>query len=93
MAEEFRHNAEECRFEAWIDGEFVGEAAYTVRDGVARFDHTFVQPARRNTGIAGRLVRYAFEQVRAAGEWKVKPVCPYVVQWMRQNPDFDDLLV
>ena len=93
MAEEFRHNAAEQRFEAWLDGELIGEATYWLQDGVASFDHTFVEPDKRHLGVAGRLVQYAFAQVRAAGQWHIRPVCPYVTAWVRRHPEYHDLLV
>ena len=42
--EELRHNRHRQRFEAWLDGELVGEATYRLTDDVAAFDHTFVEP-------------------------------------------------
>jgi predicted GNAT family acetyltransferase len=91
--EEFRHNTANHRFEAWLDGELIGEATYWLHDGVADFDHTFVEPEQRHTGVAGRLVQYAFDEVKAAGRWKIRPVCPYVTSWARRHPEYDDLLV
>ena len=93
MGEEFRHNAAEQRFEAWLDGELIGEATYLLRDQVASFDHTFVQPDKRHLGVAGRLVQYAFDQVRAAGQWRIRTVCPYVTAWARRHPEYHYLLV
>ncbi len=93
MAKEFRHNVDEQAFEAWLDGELVGEATYQLRDGVAAFDHTFVEPEHRHLGIAGRMVQYAFDEVRAAGQWRIRTVCPYVTAWARRHPEYHDLLV
>ena len=45
MSEEFRHNPEASRFEAWIDGRHVGSAEYTLRGNVASFHHTNVDAA------------------------------------------------
>lgn len=92
MAEEFSHNRGAHQFEVAIDGRFVGEAHYTVMDGIAAFDHTAVRPEFGGQGVAGRLVRYAMDEVRAAGEWKVRPVCSYVVWWFDKHPEDADLL-
>ncbi len=91
--EELRHNRHRQRFEAWLDGELVGEATYRLTDDVAAFDHTFVEPDRRHLGIAGRLVQYAFDQVRADREWRIEALCPYVKDWVSRHPEYDDLLV
>ncbi|MFZ1385414.1 MAG: GNAT family N-acetyltransferase [Propionicimonas sp.] len=92
MSEEFRHNPEASRFEAWIDGRRVGSAEYTLRGNVASFHHTNVDAALNGQGVAGRLVTSAMDQVRAAGEWKVEPACAYVSRWMKHHPDYADLL-
>lgn len=94
MAEELKHNRAEQRFEAWVDGELLGKATYVLLPGdVAEFDHTYVEDAARGTGLAGRLVRFAFDQVRADGEWTILPTCPYVVAWAERHPEYADVLV
>ncbi|MFT4110046.1 GNAT family N-acetyltransferase, partial [Propionicimonas sp.] len=75
-----------------VDGRFAGEAHYTVRDGVAAFDHTMVPSEFGGRGVAGRLVQHAMDEVRAAGEWKVRPVCSYVGFWFDRHPEYADLL-
>ena len=37
-------------------------------------------------------MQYAMDDVRAAGEWKVRASCPYVVHWFGQHPEYADLL-
>jgi predicted GNAT family acetyltransferase len=92
MAEEFTHNRPASQFEASIDGRFAGAAHYTLSGGVAAFDHTEVPPEFGGRGVAGRLVQHAMDEVRATGEWKVLPSCPYVKRWFRQHPEYSDLL-
>jgi len=92
MAEEFRHDREANRYEVLIDGRVVGEAHYELAGDVAAFDHTEVLPQVGGRGVAGRLVRYAMDDVRAAGRWRVRAVCPFVVHWFDRNPGYADLL-
>ena len=92
MAEEFRHNESASKYEVTIDGEFAGEARYTLRGNEAAFDHTYVPRQFGGQGVAGRLVRYAMDDIRAKGEWKVRPVCSYVVGWFGKHPEYSDLL-
>lgn len=92
MAEEFRHDREAGAYTVTIDGTPAGVAGYGLDDGVVDFDHTEVSPDFGGRGVAGRLVQYAMDDVRAAGEWKVRASCPYVVQWFGQHPEYADLL-
>ncbi len=93
MAEEFRHDRALGQFEVTIDGTSAGVTVYLLDGGVADFDHTEVSPAFGGRGVAGRLVQYAMDEVRAAGEWKVRATCPYVQRWFGQHPDYADLLI
>ncbi|MGC3955269.1 MAG: GNAT family N-acetyltransferase [Propionicimonas sp.] len=93
MAEELKHNREQQRFEAWVDGQLTGQAEYVLSpEKVADFNHTQVDDSARGTGLAGRLVQFAFDQVRADGEWTILPTCPYVVAWVKKHPEYNDLL-
>ncbi len=65
---------------------------FRLANGIADFDHTEVTPAFGGRGVAGRLVQFAMDDIRAAGEWKVRASCPYVVHWFGQHPEYNDLL-
>lgn len=94
MMEELRHNRGQQRFEAWIEGRLAGEITYALLPGdVADLNHTFVNESARGTGLAGRLARFAFDEVRAGAEWKIRPTCPYVIGWSERHPEYADLLV
>ncbi|MDQ7993323.1 MAG: GNAT family N-acetyltransferase [Propionicimonas sp.] len=92
MTEEFRHDRDAGRFEVWVAGEFAGEATYLLRGNVAVFDHTWVEPQRRHTGLASRLVQFGFDEVRREGEWLIRPQCPYVVDWAARHQEYGDLV-
>lgn len=89
---EFTHNQAASRYEARQDGELAGEARYVLDGSVADFDHTLVPPEFEGQGIAGRLVQFAMDDVRAAGEWTVRATCPYVARWLDRHPDYADLV-
>ena len=93
MTEEFSHDQDDSQFEIAIDGTLAGVAHYMLSGGVADFDHTEVPPAFGGRGIAGRLVQYAMDEIRSAGEWKVRATCSYVARWFGQHPEYADLLV
>ena len=89
---DFTHNTAASQYEAWQDGELAGEAHYRLSGTVADFDHTLVPPRLEGQGIAGRLVQYAMDDIRANGSWTVRATCPYVVRWFVRHPDYADLL-
>ena len=81
---------ERQRYEARAGGERVGFAAYTVAGEQITFTHTEVDPAHEGEGVGSALVRGALDDARRRG-LSVRPVCPFVGEWMRRHPDYDDL--
>lgn len=53
--------------------------------------HTGVPEAIGGRGIAGELVREAFEFARAQG-WHVHPQCSYAAAWAERHPEYNQLL-
>jgi uncharacterized protein len=53
--------------------------------------HTEVPPAHRKQGIAHRLARSALEFARE-NELRVVPSCPFVADYIRRHPEFQDLI-
>jgi len=49
--------------------------------------HTQVPPAWEGRGIAGDLTRAALEYAREA-QLVVRPVCPFVIAYLRQHPEY-----
>ena len=89
---EVRNNPELSRFEAVDDGEVVGFAAYQLTDELIVFTHTEVDPAVEGRGIGSLLARSALDDVRAAGDRRVLPLCPFVKAWIGRHPDYVDLV-
>jgi predicted GNAT family acetyltransferase len=86
-----RHNPEEHRFEAEIDGA-LSVADYQLRGTDMIMTHTFVPPALRGQGIAEKLVRAALEYARTE-RLRVVPACSYVDAYIRRHPEFHPLVV
>ena len=85
------HDSAAGRFSITVDG----HQAYVQyeRDGdVLVITHTVVPPEIGGRGIAGKLVRAAFEHARDHG-WKVRTVCSYAAAWVSRHPEFAGLLV
>jgi predicted GNAT family acetyltransferase len=74
------------------DGSTVGLAAYEVVGGEIRFTHTEIEPARRGAGLGAQLVQGALDDVRAETSLRVVPMCPFVVNWVDEHVDYQELL-
>lgn len=53
--------------------------------------HTEVPDADQGQGVATRLVAGALTQIRASGG-RIVPQCPFVVSYLADHPDDEDLL-
>ena len=93
MGETVEHNARKSRFEIHVDGALAGIAHYDLSNGVADFDHTEVQPRFNGRGLGTTLVRDAFDQVRAQGQWRIRASCSFVKGFVKRHPEYDDLIV
>ncbi|MBK8446817.1 MAG: N-acetyltransferase [Micropruina sp.] len=93
MSEPVRHNERRSRFEIFVDDALAGFAHYHLSNGVATFDHTEVKPEFNGRGLGTTLVAGALDQVRATGAWRVRPVCPFVVTFIKRHPEYADLVV
>lgn len=54
-------------------------------------DHTGVPEAIGGRGLAGQLVKAAFDHARAAG-WRVLPACSYAKVWAERHPEYRHVL-
>lgn len=57
---------------------------------VMAITHTGVPSALEGQGIAADLARTALETARRQS-WKVRPVCSYIVAYLRRHPEYSDL--
>ena len=90
MDVEVRDNPAEKRFEAWIDDELCGIAEYRLRPGAIVFTHTEVLVEGKGVGSA--LARKALDAVRADGELRVVPLCPFIKEWIDRHPAYQSLV-
>jgi len=86
------HNAEDHRYELWLEDKRIGLAYYSQLPGERHFVHTVVDPNHQNKGYAADLILEALADVRANSKDKVVPVCSYVVMYMKRHPETHDLL-
>ena len=90
MSVEIRHEDARHRFTTTVDGH-EGYVEYEVGEGVMAITHTIVPSAIGGRGIAGDLVKAAFDHARHSG-LKVRPVCSYAEGWVAKHPDYADLV-
>lgn len=89
---ETSHNPDEHRYEAHLDGELAGFAAYELTEALVIFTHTEVDPKFEGKGVGSALARFALDDVRATGTRKVLPLCPFIKGWIAKHPDYADLV-
>lgn len=87
---EITHHAIPGRFVTEVDGH-QAHLDYEMADGVMHITHTVVPEAIGGRGIAGQLVKAAFDHARSEG-WKVRPVCSYAEAWAGKHPDVASLI-
>lgn len=85
-----QHDPDASRFHVQVEGHDA-EVSYQRRGDVLELTHTGVPDAIGGRGVAGDLVRAAFEHARREG-LRVRPICSYAAAWAKQHPDYDDVL-
>lgn len=68
-------------------GNIIAEVTFPTKNGVSTIDHTFVDPALRGDGIAGKLVKLAADKILAEGN-KIAATCSYAVAWFKRHPEY-----
>jgi predicted GNAT family acetyltransferase len=90
MSNQFRNNAVQSRYEMDVDGG-TALALYQSAPGRVLIYHTEVPRQLRGRGMGAKLIRGVLADVRA-NSLKVVPRCSYVARFMREHPEFRDLL-
>lgn len=83
--------ADRERYEIRVEGRTIGYASARRRDGLVTMPHVEIDPAHRGQDRANQLVRGALDDVRARGE-RVRPLCPFVIAFLKRNPGYRDLV-
>ncbi len=72
------------------DGRRIAALTYSLDDGAAIVDHTWVDPALRGGNLARRLVD-ALVQWARAGRIRLVPTCSYVRVVIARTPEYADV--
>ncbi len=54
-------------------------------------NHTFVDDSLRGQGVAGMLVKEAYNEIKKANK-KAKVTCSYAIKFFEKNKEFADIL-
>ena len=80
------------RYEARdADDNLLGFVDYRRTEHAIVFLHAETLPEYQGRGVAGRIAARSLDEARAAG-LRVKPACPYYVEYLEKHPEYEDLL-
>jgi len=85
-------NPAELRYEIHVDDELAGYIRYRIEPGVVVLAHTDVEPKWEGGWVGKTLVRETLDDLRARGLY-VAPLCPYIIDYVRHNPEYAELVV
>jgi len=83
-------NAGAHRYELRVDGALAALAVYELHPGRIVFVHTETKDGFEGRGLAGRLAAAALDDARAR-DLLVVPRCPYIAEYIRRHPEYEDL--
>ncbi|GGH21774.1 N-acetyltransferase [Alsobacter metallidurans] len=84
------HDHARRRFDLKDETGPVAHALYEERGDRLAVYHTEVARALRGRGVGGELVARVLDEIRQTGK-KVNPACPFVREYIAQNPEYADL--
>jgi len=84
------HEPARDRFEIRVDS-YVAELTYVLHGNTILFTHTGVPAAIEGNGLGSKLVTAGLDYARA-NKLKVQSICWFVTEYIRQHPEYRDLL-
>lgn len=89
----FSHDQDAQRYLAKsFDGRIAGEINYRIlAPNLVAIDHTGTEPDFRGQGLAGKLTKFALDELRGRA-MKVVPNCPFTANFIENDADYADLL-
>ena len=83
-------NAARHRYEIGDGPETAGFTRYRLDRDVIEFVHTEIDPAHEGHGLGSRLARAALDDARDR-HLRVVPSCPFIADYIRHHPEYDDI--
>jgi predicted GNAT family acetyltransferase len=84
-------NPDQQRYELWSGERLAGFIEYRLRADEVAMMHTEIDPELQTQGLGTRLVADALADTRARGR-TLKPYCPFVAAYIREHPEYEDLV-
>jgi uncharacterized protein len=75
------------RYELKIDGQVGSYADYVAVGDAIELPHTATDPRFRGQGLAGKLIRYALNDLRDS-ETRIIPTCEFVARFVDDHPEY-----
>lgn len=79
-------------FRQMAEGEITAEITWTMLGDVMAVDSTFVSPDLRGHGVAKKLLDRAAQYAREK-DYKMEPICSYVVTAFERYDEYNDIKV
>jgi predicted GNAT family acetyltransferase len=81
------------RYVIELDGSQIGHLDYRLAGAEITMIHAEIDPSHGGQGLGSALVRGALDDARARG-LRVRPRCPFVVEFLARHPgEYDHLVV
>lgn len=84
-------NDEKNRYEATENGEVLGFADFRPVGNAVMLPHTEVSPQHEGQGVGSALAEFALNDVKAQGK-QVVPMCPFIASYIREHPQYTELV-
>jgi predicted GNAT family acetyltransferase len=82
---------EKSRYEAFLDGQRVGLAAYSLSQGAITFTHTEVDDSAEGKGVGSSIASVALDSARDRG-LRVVPQCAFIAGYIGRHSEYLDLV-
>ena len=90
MVAEVKIDEKGKRFFTTVDG-YEAYLEYLLKGNNIIFTHTYTPVELRGKGLAGQVVRFAFDYAKKQN-LKVIPLCPYITTFLKKNEQYNELV-
>ena len=91
MSSVVQHLEGQNRYILEKDGKQVGLTDYRISGSRIHLYHTEIDPHLRGAGLGGEMVQQVLDQIRVTTDYRVVAECPFVIDWIDQHPDYQEL--
>jgi predicted GNAT family acetyltransferase len=91
MSTALQHLPGQNRYVFEKDGRQVGLTDYTLRGQAMHITHTEIDPSMRGAGLGAEMVQGVLDEIRTGTDYRVVAECPFVVDWLSQHPEYQEL--